>query len=152
MAQLYRPCVIAAIVNSEKKVLVGKRSDRPNAWQLPQGGIDPGETPVKALFRELREEIGTDDITIIKTIPQPISYDFPKDLDASIAQKYTGQSQFWFLLHLNSSSEPNLALSDGEFNDLAWMCPYELSNQVVFWKKKSYLKGLSLLGLIEEAI
>ena len=150
MSKAYRPCVIAVILNKEDKVLVGERTDRQNAWQLPQGGIDLGEDPEMALFRELREEIGTDKLTIINSIVEPISYKFPQNLAGGIFDKYIGQSQHWFLLTLNSSAKPDLALSDGEFQALKWMCPKKLTQQIVEWKKDSYIEGLSLFGLLKD--
>ena len=78
----YRPNV-AAIILSPKypevcEVMVALRNDIKNAWQFPQGGIDEDETPREALFRELREEIGTSDIEVIAEYPNWLSYDFPE--------------------------------------------------------------------------
>src|SRR5687768_11544296 len=62
----YRACVGIALFNRDDKVFVGERVDNPGAWQMPQGGIDDGETIEQAFFRELREEVGTDKAEIIK--------------------------------------------------------------------------------------
>ena len=150
MSKAYRPCVIAVILNEEDKVLVGERTDKQNAWQLPQGGIDHGEDPEMALFRELREEIGTDKLTVINSITETISYKFPPNISGGIFDKYIGQSQRWFLLKLDPSAKPDLSLSDGEFQALQWMCPDKLTEQIVEWKKESYIKGLSLFGLLKD--
>ena len=61
----YRPCVGIALLNKENKVFVAERVDLPGSWQMPQGGIDPGELPEEAAMRELKEEIGTDHAEII---------------------------------------------------------------------------------------
>src|SRR5204862_320216 len=63
----YRPCVGAMVLNRQGRVFVGKRIDQSlEAWQMPQGGIDAGETPEQALRRELKEEIGTDRVEILR--------------------------------------------------------------------------------------
>ena len=70
----YRPNVAAVIVSAKYpfvcEVFIASRSDIADAWQFPQGGIDEGETPKEALFRELKEEIGTDDIEVIGEYPK----------------------------------------------------------------------------------
>jgi putative (di)nucleoside polyphosphate hydrolase len=61
----YRPCVGVMLVNAAGLIWVGRRIDTPNGWQMPQGGIDPGETPAVAALREMHEEIGTDKAEIV---------------------------------------------------------------------------------------
>ncbi|HXJ02103.1 MAG TPA: NUDIX domain-containing protein, partial [Micropepsaceae bacterium] len=62
----YRPCVGAMVFNAQGRIFVGKRIDQSiEAWQMPQGGIDEGETPQETLRRELKEEIGTDHADIL---------------------------------------------------------------------------------------
>ena len=84
----YRENVLAVIIDREKKILVGERADRPGVWQMPQGGIDKGENSEQALMRELREEIGTNMVTIIRKLDTKISYDFPEELSGDIMKKY----------------------------------------------------------------
>lgn len=141
----YRQCVIAAIINDEDRLLAGERSDIPGSWQLPQGGIDPGESPEQALFRELSEEIGCSDLEIIRRLDEPIRYDFPSNLRSEVAKSYAGQEQYWFLLKLNVSAKPDLEAADGEFSQLTWMPVDHLVSGVVFWKQEAYRQGLSRL-------
>jgi len=83
--KIYRPNV-AAIVLSPKyplvcEIFIANRNDIKNSvWQFPQGGIDEGESPQDALFRELKEEIGTDMVEIIAEYPEWLSYDFPNKI------------------------------------------------------------------------
>ncbi|HIC45035.1 MAG TPA: NUDIX domain-containing protein, partial [Sulfurimonas sp.] len=69
MEKIYRPNVAIVVLSAEypakKDVFIAERSDLNNIWQFPQGGIDEGETPEDAMFRELEEEIGTRDVKIV---------------------------------------------------------------------------------------
>lgn len=80
----YRPNVAAIVLSSsypfECKIFIAKRSDMDNIWQFPQGGIDKSESVKNALFRELKEEIGTDEVEIIAEYPEWLSYDFPSKI------------------------------------------------------------------------
>ena len=82
MQKKYRPNVAAVILSSSYpfkcEILVAKRVDMDDIWQFPQGGIDKGETPKEAILRELKEEIGTNDVEILSAYPSWLSYDFPK--------------------------------------------------------------------------
>ena len=73
----YRPCVGITLFNSTGKIFVGERIDSPGAWQMPQGGIDPGEDIRAAFYREMREEIGTDKAEILQIMVRPLRYDLP---------------------------------------------------------------------------
>lgn len=79
---LYRPNVAMIIVSNnypkEKEIFIAQRNDLTDIWQFPQGGIDKGEAVLEAMFRELKEEIGTNKAKIIAEYPHWISYDFPK--------------------------------------------------------------------------
>ena len=83
---LYRPGVGIMLVNRDGLVFVGRRIDMPAglaAWQMPQGGIDPGETPRQAALRELSEEIGTDKAEILGETAGWLHYDLPAELAGS---------------------------------------------------------------------
>jgi putative (di)nucleoside polyphosphate hydrolase len=101
----YRPNVGAVLFNRAGRVLVCRRADLPDAegtpggWQLPQGGIDAGEDPARAVLRELAEEIGTDRAEIIGEHPQWLTYDLPPALiGVALGGRYRGQRQRWFAL------------------------------------------------------
>lgn len=148
MMKPYRDCVVAVIRNNQGLVLAGERADAKGAWQLPQGGVDAGESADEALFRELREEIGTDRLQILRKLSEMICYDFPAEMDAGPARKYRGQQQTWYLLELLPDGVPNLEVSDGEFQGIKWMKPNDLLSGIVPWKQAAYRAGLEALGLL----
>ena len=80
----YRPCVGIMLFNQDGKVFVGKRIDQTvEGWQMPQGGIDKGESPRQAALRELKEEVGTDKAEIIGEMEDWLTYDLPATWSAS---------------------------------------------------------------------
>ena len=149
MNEKYRENVLAVIIDREKKILVGERADRPGVWQMPQGGIDKGENSEQALMRELREEIGTNMVTIIRKLDTKISYDFPEELSGDIMKKYRGQIQDWFLLELKEEADLDLNKSLGEFKALDWKDAHSVLEGIVYWKKQAYEKGLAAFNLLE---
>src|SRR5438270_12743007 len=90
------------LLNPEGLVFVGRRIDMPAglaAWQMPQGGIDPGETPRQAAMRELAEEIGTDKAEILAESRFWHHYDLPREVSGRMwGGRYRGQRQKWFAL------------------------------------------------------
>ncbi len=148
MTKQYRRNVLAVIVNQDRKILVGERSDRPGIWQMPQGGIDEGETSEEALMRELKEEIGTDKAKIIKKLDDKIAYNFPEELAGDIMKKYKGQIQDWFLLELEDTAVLDLSKSLGEFTALDWMDADSILSGIVSWKKEAYKQGLEAFNLL----
>lgn len=100
----YRRGVGAVLFNREGLVWVGRRIPRPgqkieNYWQMPQGGIDKGEEPVEAVFRELKEEAGTDQAELVAETRSWLTYDLPEDLKGVAWKgKFKGQKQKWFAL------------------------------------------------------
>ena len=139
----YRPNVAAVIVSSaypkEKKVFVAERSDISGMWQFPQGGIDAGETPTQALFRELEEEIGTDQIEVVAEHPEWISYDFPKHV-AKKMQPFHGQTQRYFLVRLKDESLVNLETEHPEFKDHQYVDVDSVLAMVAKFKRPVYEK------------
>lgn len=117
----YRKGVGAIILNKEKQIFVAQRTHIKHVWQLPQGGIEPGETPEQTLFRELKEEIGTNNITILSNIGE-LSYDFPKELQQKFNRK--GQSIVWFITRFEGQDEEinlNFTPQEIEFSDWKWL-------------------------------
>ena len=130
------------VLNNENKVFVAKRRDNQiNKWQMPQGGVDEGETFLEAMKRELEEETSITNIEIIKEIRYWLEYDLPKNLVGKIWKgKYKGQRQRWFLIKfLGPDSEINLNQKCPEFNEWKWVGIDELSKLIVPFKKKLYL-------------
>ncbi len=143
----YRMNVGFVLVNDAGKIFVGKRADKSgpdDGWQLPQGGIDAGESPTDALWRELREEVGTSKAELVANYPRPMSYDFPDTVREKVyGGRYRGQTQYWYLLKfLGDDSDINIHRSIGghepEFSDYAWCTPQMVVSRVVGFKQPIY--------------
>ena len=139
----YRPNVGIMLVNAQNKVFVGQRLDRlTNAWQMPQGGIDDGEDPDNAVFRELAEETGvTQDLVRIEAITKEwIHYDLPKDLiDKLWSGKYKGQRQRYYLLRfLGRDNQINIDSKEPEFSAWKWIDYDDLLDNIVAFKRDVY--------------
>ncbi|MCO6419765.1 RNA pyrophosphohydrolase [Siccirubricoccus sp. KC 17139] len=143
----YRPCVGAALFNRDGLVLVARRADLPNAegapggWQLPQGGIDGAEDPALAIFRELKEEVGTDAAIILGEHPDWLSYDLPPELlGKALGGRYRGQRQKWFALGFTGRDEEiRLDLDPHpEFDAWRWAPLAELPAMAVGFKRAIY--------------
>ena len=138
----YRPCAGICLINKDKKIFVGQRIDsQTDAWQMPQGGIDDGETPDKAAMRELLEEIGTDKATIITGLDFPLHYDLPKKLaDTMWDGQFRGQKQYWFLLQFTGDdTDINLNTAHPEFKAFKWVDAHDLPALAIDFKKDIYL-------------
>ena len=123
-------------------------------WQFPQGGVNDGESEEQALFRELKEEIGTRDVSIIKVGKNRIRYHYPLKVKRVLDQQpqwrlFRGQQQCWFLLHLNCHTDKISFNHDPiEFDSFRWINPRKGLNMVVPFKRKAYRKGLRMLGVL----
>lgn len=143
----YRICVVGVFTNDKGELLVGNRADIPDAWQIPQGGVDPGESNLVALFREMEEEIGSTEFEILRIASRPVKYTFPSDVVTGAAKNYAGQSLQWFLLKFRPDRGPVLEKSDGEFKGFGWRAPKDVLDGIVAWKRQAYREGLTLLGV-----
>ena len=146
MVSEYRPCVVVVFTNKDGQILACERSDVRGAWQLPQGGIEPGESALNAVYREMREEIGCDRFKITGEGSGLVKYKFPEDLSSPISKKWIGQSQSWFKAQFEPSFAPDLSKSDGEFISCDWRGVDSIVDGVIEWKRAAYIEGLSKLG------
>ena len=143
----YRPCVGIVLIKNGL-IFAGQRLDyKSNAWQMPQGGIEDSESPIKAAVRELKEETGIKKkhIEIILESKNWINYDLPKDLIPKLWDgKFVGQSQKWFAMEfLGSDSEININTKNPEFSKWQWMSKNKLLDSIVPFKKIVYENILS---------
>lgn len=144
----YRLSVGLMIVNNDKKVFVGQRlfhssiipKNEEGAWQMPQGGIDHGETPPQAALRELMEEVGCDNVEIISEAKEWYSYDLPEySKDKSWGRRFKGQRQKWFLLQfLGKDEDINVNTKKPEFTNWRWVDYSELTGLIVPFKREVY--------------
>jgi len=144
--KVYRPNVAAVILSPkyplECEIFIANRNDMRNSvWQFPQGGIDEGESPQDALFRELSEEIGTDEVEIIAEYPEWLSYDFPNRISKKM-YPFDGQKQKYFLVKLKTDAVINLDTKEPEFMEYKFL-PYEkVLDDISYMKKPIYKKVL----------
>lgn len=137
----YRPCVGMMVFNRNRKVFVGQRLDNlTDAWQMPQGGIDEGEDPREAAYRELTEEIGTANVEIIAETEDWLRYDLPEELIGKVWKgRFRGQEQKWFVMRfLGDDGEINLETHHPEFNAWKWADIARLPDLIVPFKRSLY--------------
>lgn len=135
------------LLNRLGQVLVARRTDMRAmpAWQMPQGGIDPGETPRQAALRELAEEIGTCNAEIIAESREWMIYDLPVELARSRwSGRYRGQRQKWFAMRFaGSDADIDVATKHPEFDAWRWVAPEQLPELIVSFKRQLYIDILT---------
>jgi putative (di)nucleoside polyphosphate hydrolase len=139
----YRPAAAVMLLNAENRVFVAQRVDSTlDAWQMPQGGLDPGEDAQAGALRELEEEtgIGAHLVTIIARAARDLLYDLPPELAGRMwGGKYGGQTQAWFLARFHGSdADVNLETDHPEFKAFQWVDPWRLPDLIVPFKKQLY--------------
>jgi putative (di)nucleoside polyphosphate hydrolase len=146
----FRPCVGVMVLNREGLAFIGRRIDGPehidqtHVWQMPQGGIDPGEEPWPAAARELREETNMRSIERIAEIADWLNYEIPREIvGLAWKGKYRGQTQKWFAVRFTGSdSEIDVHHPDGaheaEFAAWRWEPMHNLPDLVVPFKRAVY--------------
>ena len=129
------------VLNNENKVFVAKRIDNPkNFWQMPQGGVDKGESLLEAAYRELKEETNITKVKLIREIEGTLTYKLPAHLLGKIWKgKYKGQQQKWFLMRfLGSDSDINIKTNNPEFIEWKWIDLEKITDAVVDFKLHIY--------------
>ena len=138
----YRPCVGMMLFHKDRqRVFVARRIDtRAEAWQMPQGGIDGGESPEDALFREMHEEIGTDKAVVLAQSKDWLSYDLPEELVPNLWNgKYRGQTQKWFALEFTGEDgDINIETKNPEFLAWRWEKLENIPQLIVPFKRELY--------------
>ena len=146
----YRANIGIVITNEKKQILLAKRYKQ-DAWQLPQGGIDKGETELDALYRELEEEVGLapEQVSLVAKTPKWLRYELPMS-HIRRKQKPTciGQKQVWYLLKLVSNdTDISLNLHNKvEFDDWKWVDYWSPVDEVINFKKEVYEDMLKALA------
>ena len=156
----YRPCVGAVLFNRDGLVWVGKRIPKSgdnfvDAWQMPQGGVDKGEDPAEAVFRELREETGIDAAEIIAETATWLTYELPDHLRGiSWGGKYRGQKQKWYgLRYLGEDRDFDLNTYDKpEFSSWRWVRLEEVLGLIVPFKHDVYKQLVSEFRHLPERV
>jgi putative (di)nucleoside polyphosphate hydrolase len=141
----YRPSVGIMLLNTNSQVFVGRRRNaKGTAWQMPQGGIEEGEKPRAAAFRELKEEIGTDNAEVLAESKDWLFYDLPPRLIARARHgPWQGQRQKWFVMRFKGSdAEINIRTGDAEFSAWRWAPVEDLPDLIVPFKRAVYLSLL----------
>ena len=139
----YRDGVGIMLLAQDRRVFAARRIDtKAEAWQMPQGGIDPGESAEIAAMRELLEETGTDKATIIAQSRDWYYYDLPEHLIPVIwGGRYRGQRQRWFVMRFDGvDADININTPEPEFLEWKWVQPATLPELIVPFKRDLYTK------------
>lgn len=150
----FRAGVAMIVRRGDGQLLVFERRDAPGSWQLPQGGIDAGETPLQAAWRELGEETGLDatSVGLVGECPDWISYEWPREViaDQKPGRLHMGQTQKWFLFGVLDDHDGHAhhlqPEPDGrEFSAWRWMSPHDVIDGVIDWRRSAYQRAFSRL-------
>jgi len=141
----YRLNVAGVIFNQPGQILICERYGKKGAWQLPQGGVEKGEELEDAFYREMLEEIGTDNLDLVGMLPESIKYDWPPNLHR---KGHLGQEQYYFFARIIDPDSIRLDTDQNgqEFQDFKWVGIEEFCETVSGFKKKTYIKAIKLIG------
>ena len=147
----YRPCAGVMLLNRDGQVFVGQRIDSSvEAWQMPQGGIDPGEEALAAAIRELGEEAGVapHHIELVAEAGETLLYDLPEELIGKLwGGRWRGQAQRWFMFRfLGTDADINIETDHPEFREWCWIAPERLPHVIVPFKRALYERLLVLFA------
>ena len=137
----YRRCAGVVLLDGRGRVFAAQRIDMPGSWQMPQGGIDKGESPREAALRELEEEIGTARGVILRESSGWLTYDLPPELlGKALKGRYRGQKQKWFAVRFDGSdADIDIhGVSHPEFDAWRWMAPADILEVIVPFKREVY--------------
>ncbi len=151
----YRPGVGIMLFNAGGRVLVARRIDMVSeAWQMPQGGIDKGEAPLDAAFREMEEEIGTAKAELLAETEDWLNYDLPDDLVPILWKgRFRGQTQKWFALRFTGTdADIDIETKKPEFLDWKWAEVDALPDLIVPFKRDLYAELVRRFGPLAETI
>ncbi len=140
--QLYRPCAGVVLAKADGLIFTGERIDTPGAWQMPQGGIDDGETPEQAALRELEEETGVPAAlgTLEAMTPEWITYELPEHLRQKLWKgRYSGQKQKWALIRFHGTdADIDIDQKHPEFARWRWSTAEQVLSDIVPFKRPVY--------------
>ena len=142
----YRPCVGLMVLNRAGQVFVGNRVDQSiESWQMPQGGIDEGEEPWATALRELKEEIGTSDVELLREHPDWLLYDLPPQLiGVAWEGRFRGQKLKWFAVRFKGTdADINVKTPHQEFSNWKWADIGDLLGLIVPFKRETYAKVIA---------
>ena len=137
---LYRRNVGLMLIAPDRRIFVGRRAKQPDAWQMPQGGVDDDETPLEAACRELWEEVGTSQALLLRESANWLTYDVPeKARPAHWKGRWVGQAQRWFALAFTGrDADIDITAHDQEFDAWQWMTAAEMLDRIVPFKRPTY--------------